>query len=126
MKQKTQQKSLDSNKQFIKNKSDFELNKLMVEFDDYEFEESTFTSIENELIKEAKKVWEESHLNPIEMALFGFNWQQDNKLYSEEELKHLMTLAFEQGFKKADVVEAGLEAKETDIEVNWIFLKHKK
>ena len=46
--------------------------------------------------------------------------------YSEEEVKHLMTLAFEQGFKKADVVEAGLEAKETDTEVNWIFLKHKK
>lgn len=48
------------------------------------------------------------------------------QMYSEEEVKHLMTLAFEQGFKKADVVEAGLEAKETDTEVNWIFLKHKK
>ena len=58
----------------------------------------------------------------------GVKWQQeqDKKMYSEEEVKHLMTLAFEQGFKKADVVEAGLEAKETDTEVNWIFLKHKK
>jgi len=52
--------------------------------------------------------------------------KQNKKLYSDKEVKHLMTLAFEQGFKKADVVEAGLEAKETDIEVNWIFLKHKK
>ena len=52
--------------------------------------------------------------------------EEEQKGYSEEEVKHLMTLAFEQGFKKADIVEAGLEAKETDIEVNWIFLKHKK
>ena len=55
----------------------------------------------------------------------GAKWQSE-RMYSEEEVKHLMTLAFEQGFKKADVVEAGLEAKETDTEVNWIFLKHKK
>ena len=55
----------------------------------------------------------------------GAKWQQE-RMYIEEEVKHLMTLAFEQGFKKADVVEAGLEAKETDTEVNWIFLKHKK
>jgi hypothetical protein len=56
---------------------------------------------------------------------FGAKWQAE-RMYSEEEVLHLMILAFEQGFKKADVVEAGLEAKETDIEVNWIFLKHKK
>jgi len=52
--------------------------------------------------------------------------KQNKNLYSDKEVKHLMTLTFEQGFKKADVVEAGLEAKETDTEVNWIFLKHKK
>lgn len=88
------QKILDSNKHFIKNKSDFELNNLMVEFDDYEFEESTSTSIENELIKEAKKVWEESHPNPIEMALFGAKWQQeqDKNKYSEEEPKLTLDL----------------------------------
>ena len=51
---------------------------------------------------------------------------KQERMYSDKEVKHLMTLAFEQGFKKADVVEAGLEAKETDTEVNWIFLKHKK
>ena len=55
----------------------------------------------------------------------GAKWQAE-RMYSEEEVRHLMTLAFEQGFKKADIVEAGLEAKETDTEVNWIFLKHKK
>lgn len=51
--------------------------------------------------------------------------QNENNFNAEEVIK-LMTLAFEQGFKKADIVDAGLEAKETDTEVNWIFLKHKK
>jgi hypothetical protein len=64
-------------------------------------------------------------ISSIESFINGAKWQQERS-YSEEEVKHLMTLAFEQGFKKADVVEAGLEAKETDTEVNWIFLKHKK
>jgi hypothetical protein len=36
----------------------------------------------------------------------------------------LMTLAFEAGFKQAEIVEAGLEGKETDILVNWIYVKH--
>ena len=35
-----------------------------------------------------------------------------------------MKLAFEAGFKKRDSVLAGLEAKETDIEVQWIFKKN--
>jgi len=50
--------------------------------------ESTLTPIENKLIKEAKTVWEESHPNPIEMALFGAKWQQEQDMnkYSEEDL----------------------------------------
>ena len=36
----------------------------------------------------------------------------------------LMTLAFEAGFKQASIVEAGLEGTETDILVNWIYVKH--
>lgn len=44
------QKSLDSNKQFINNKSDSELNNLMVEFDNYESEEP-----EKDIIMELKK-----------------------------------------------------------------------
>ncbi len=36
----------------------------------------------------------------------------------------LMTLAFEAGFKQSEIVEAGLEGKETDILVNWIYIKH--
>ena len=47
-------------------------------------------------------------------------------MYSYDETLNLMKLAFEQGFKKADVVEAGLESKETDEECRWILIKHIK
>ena len=46
--------------------------------------------------------------------------------YSEERVLELMKQAFEAGFKKADIVTAGLEPKETEQEVNWILLKYKK
>jgi hypothetical protein len=46
-------------------------------------------------------------------------------VYKESEVRQLMILAFEQGFRKADVVEAGLEGKETDIDVNWMLYKYK-
>ena len=80
----------------------------------------------------AKWQQENSNINALDFEIDSLKREikvlkhQQERSYSEQEVKHLMTLAFEQGFKKADVVEAGLEAKETDIEVNWIFLKHKK
>ena len=43
--------------------------------------------------------------------------------YSKEEVIELMKESFDAGFKKSDIVEAGLEAKEEDIEVNWILEK---
>lgn len=47
-----------------------------------------------------------------------------NKQYTRDEVHMLMCLAFEQGFKKADVVNAGLEGKETDVECAWILTKY--
>ena len=47
-----------------------------------------------------------------------------NKMYSYDEVLNLMKRAFEQGFKKADVVEAGLEGKETVEECRWILAKY--
>ena len=43
--------------------------------------------------------------------------------YSKQQVLELMKQAFEAGFKKADTVEAGLEPKETEQEINWILLK---
>jgi hypothetical protein len=48
------------------------------------------------------------------------------KPYTEKEVRELMKLAFDAGYKKFELVEAGLEAKETDTEINWILTKHKK
>ena len=45
--------------------------------------------------------------------------------YSKQQVLELMKQAFEAGFKKADTVEAGLEPKETEQEINWILLKFK-
>jgi hypothetical protein len=53
---------------------------------------------------------------------FGATWRQQNS-YSEEEVFSLMCKAFEAGYKKYDVVEAGLEGLETEIECNWILKK---
>jgi len=47
------------------------------------------------------------------------------KVYSEDDVTKLMTLAWDAGFKKHDVVEAGLEGKETDIDIRWILSKFK-
>ena len=56
-------------------------------------EENSFTLLEKELIKEAKKVWKEAHPNPIEMALFGAKWQQE-RLYTEEEVVNIAKLSY--------------------------------
>ena len=52
----------------------------------------------------------------------GALWQQ-KQMYSKQQTFELMKKAFEAGFKKADTVEAGLEPKETEQEINWILLK---
>ena len=54
----------------------------------------------------------------------GALWQQ-KQMYSKQQVLELMKQAFKAGFKKADTVEAGLEPKETEQEVNWILLKYK-
>ena len=56
--------------------------------------------------------------------LAGALWQQ-RQMYSKHQTFELMKQAFEAGFKKADIVQAGLEPKETEQEINWILLKHK-
>lgn len=54
----------------------------------------------------------------------GALWQQ-KQMYSKQQTFELMKQAFEAGFKKADTVQAGLEPKETEQEINWILTKFK-
>jgi hypothetical protein len=42
----------------------------------------------------------------------------------EEEVLELMRQSFEAGFLQAEFVEAGLEGKETESIVHWIYIKH--
>lgn len=82
-----------------------------------EFRQETF---EENIIEEAKKIWDELHPNPIEMALFGAKWQQkkcekdldahldvaktlwlqvvkeNKKMYSEEEVLEIIDSLFHQ------------------------------
>ena len=44
-------------------------------------------------------------------------------LFTESQVLEYGENCFEAGFAKCDIVEAGLEAKETDIEINWILIK---
>ena len=44
-------------------------------------------------------------------------------LFTETQVLEYGENCFEAGFAKCDIVEAGLEAKETDIEINWILIK---
>ena len=59
--------------------------------------------------------------------LAGYNQAlEDNKdrKYTRNEVHDLMCKAFMQGFKKADVVDAGLEGLETDVECAWILMRY--
>lgn len=51
---------------------------------------------------------------------------EDNKdrKYTRDEVHGLMCKAFIQGWKKADVVDAGLEGLETDVECAWILMRY--
>ena len=67
----------------------------------------------------------------VNVAIFGtiktdnMENKEQKQMYSKQQVIELMKQAFEAGFKKADIVTAGLEPKETEQEVNWILLKHK-
>ena len=67
----------------------------------------------------------------VDVATFGIiktdnmKNKEQKQMYSKQQVLELMKQAFEAGFKKADIVEAGLEPKETEQEVNWILLKYK-
>ena len=53
----------------------------------------------------------------------GFKAHQELFQYSRNQVHDLMTKAFKAGFKKHNVVEAGLEPLESDVECSWILTK---
>ena len=81
--------SLKKHQEFVDKTDSKTLDLLMSEFD----------GEEELLIQASKKIWEEQHPNPIEMALFGFRLQQEQykNLYSKEDIK----IAFTEGHNSA-------------------------
>lgn len=86
-------------------------------------QEEEKSGLYDETLEEAaKKEWGHIHRTGVLGFIDGAKWQQ-KQMYSTQQVLELMKQAFEAGFKKADTVEAGLEPKETEQEINWILLK---
>ena len=79
----------------------------------------------SERIKEIQQKTAYPESRSVKQALDQVWNECSQESYSKQQVLELMKQAFEAGFKKADTVEAGLEPKETEQEVNWILLKHK-
>ena len=62
----------------------------------------------------------------IDMKKTLMTFVTDERTYSKKEVFELIRKAFEAGYKKYEVVEAGLEGLETDVECNWILKKYGK
>jgi hypothetical protein len=79
----------------------------------------------SERIKEIQQKTAYPESRSVKQALDQVWNECSQESYSKQQVLELMKQSFEAGFKKADIVEAGLEPKETEQEVNWILLKHK-
>ena len=78
-----------------------------------------------ERIKEIQEQTAYPESRSVNQALLQVWNECSQESYSTQQVLELMKQAFEAGFKKADVVEAGLEPKETEQEVTWILTKFK-
>ena len=74
----------------------------------------TNSQLKEEAVKEAL----------LQMRKTPMTFTPDEVTFSKEEVLELMCKAFEAGYKKYEVVEAGLEGLETEIECNWILKKY--
>jgi hypothetical protein len=65
----------------------------------------------------------DEQLGLIHGFIDGYNEAKHEYKFKEDEVIQLMLSAFESGFKKYDIVDAGLEGKEAYEEVIWILKK---
>ena len=77
----------------------------------------------SERIKEIQEQTAYPESRSVNQALLQVWNECSQESYSKKQVFELMKQAFEAGFKKADTVEAGLEPKETEQEINWILIK---
>ena len=73
-----------------------------------------------------KKQYKKNEVDTVnELLEINKEYYQYSKgnMFTESQVLEYGEQCFEAGFAKCDIVEAGLEPKETDIEINWILIK---
>lgn len=75
------------------------------------------------MLYENKAKYENHELQMVDNLIDTHRMYNKENLFTESQVLEYGEKCFEAGFAKCDIVEAGLEAKETDIEINWILIK---
>lgn len=70
-----------------------------------------------------KKLYKNNELQMVDNLIYTHRKYNKENLFTESQVLEYGAECFESGFAKCDIVEAGLETKETDIEINWILIK---
>ena len=70
-----------------------------------------------------KKLYKKHELQVVDNMIDTHRKYNKENLFTETQVLEYGENCFEAGFAKCDIVEAGLEAKETDVEINWILIK---
>ena len=76
-----------------------------------------------QIIYGKKESYNDDELQIVDNLIDTHRKYNKENLFTESQVLEYGENCFEAGFAKCDIVEAGLEAKETDIEINWILIK---
>ena len=76
-----------------------------------------------QIIYGKKESYNDDELQMVDNLIDTHRKYNKENLFTESQVLEYGENCFEAGFAKCDIVEAGLEAKETDIEINWILIK---
>lgn len=76
-----------------------------------------------QIIYGKKESYSDDELQMVDNLIHTHRKYNKENLFTESQVLEYGEKCFEAGFAKCDIVEAGLEAKETDIEINWILIK---
>ena len=76
-----------------------------------------------QIIYGKKESYSDDELQVVDNLIDTHRKNNRENLFTESQVLEYGENCFEAGFAKCDIVEAGLEAKETDIEINWILIK---
>ena len=76
-----------------------------------------------QIIYGKKESYSNDELQMVDNLIYTHRMYNKENLFTETQVLEYGAECFEAGFAKFDIIEAGLEAKETDIEINWILIK---